>query len=419
MNKKALTFCVALFLAAGAQAQPGKSLVNLEKEIIQAKSTATATALIESMAETTPQTDADVAALGRLMDKYPTYGQKAASRIVGPNLASAVMKECARQVAKVMAVRGKRKNLVTDEDRQDYISGYMNSAALIGVLVKLKDKNSIPMLRGYVQDEDFSAIASVALGRLGDTESMERMLRNVGTGAPIDLSGYGDKGLVRVVEELDKPELDLKRKDALINQIKGSASPERKRMLKDLALKHKDPRVRDRSALALLNSIMANPEPGDQAFVSQWIARTKNEETGDWAAISIRVAHGNGARPLSPPMEALLVDLLQTSTRESVRGEAALDMGMFNVKGAAPYLKECLLHDKESSVRTECRHAYWKIMGNVPAEFHPADFSRQENYYKRPDVADSFSKKNAVNPEDQYPLSLKRAFDEYKKASGK
>jgi len=385
MTKFIIAFTI-LLTASSAYAQSRRSLKDIDKELKQTKSTATAMALIESIAETIPQNDEDVSTLGQLMDKYPISAMKAATKINNSKLTKAVMKECDRQAAKIKAVRAKGKSAIDENDRQDYLSGYMNSAALIGALGNLKDKSAIPMLRGYLQNEDLSKLASVALGRLGDTESMETMLKGMGTGAPIDLSGYGNKGLVRVVQELDEPGVDAKRKDALINEIKGSASPERKRILKDLALKHKDPRVRDRSALALLNSIMVNQEPGDQAFISDWVGRTKNDETGYWAVTSIRVSHDNGRKPLETGLPALLIDVLRTSTYEPTRQEAANTLGMFKVKEAAPYLEECAVKDGDSAVRGKCQFAYWTITNTIPPKFHPKDIEELEAYYRYPKI---------------------------------
>ena len=76
MNKLIIAFTV-IFMSTGAYAQKHKSLKEIDKELQQTKSTTTALALIESIGETTPETDEDVAALGQLMDKYPTQGQKA------------------------------------------------------------------------------------------------------------------------------------------------------------------------------------------------------------------------------------------------------------------------------------------------------------------------------------------------------
>lgn len=413
--KKIFMFTVCVLMANGLYAQSKKSLVDINKELKQAKSTATAQVLIESIADTTPQTDEDVATLGQLMDKYPTQGQKALAGIKDPKLANAVMTECDRQAAKVKAVRAKGESNLTATDRQDYLNGYLNSAATIDTLSKLNNKDAIPLLRGYLQDEDLSRFASIALGRLGDTESLDGMISNIGHGKAVDLSGYGDKGLVRVVQELDDTGADTKRKDALIDQIKGSASPERKRMLKDLALNHKDPRVRDRSGLALLNSIMVHPESGDNAFISEWVGKTKNDETGYWAVTSIRVAHGNGSQSLDKTTTALLVDVMRTSTYSPTRDEAAQSLGMFKAQEALPYLEECIAKGKDSSVRGTCRGAYFKISGKVPAIFTPDDVVRIGKKVDNPKFTKSMSGLRKNDPVRLYREALQKAFEEYQR----
>lgn len=361
-------------------------LAKLDRELKQTKSTTTAMALIENIADTVPQTEADVVLLGQLMDKYPVQGQKAITNIKDPKLAKAVMKECEKQAAKIKAVRTKGASNLTATDRQDYLNSYMNSAALIGALGNLKDKSAIPLLRGYLQDEDLSRVASVTLGRLGDTESLENMLGDIEKRKDIDLSGYGDKGLVRVVEELNKPGLEPKRKFALINQIKGSSSPERKRMLTDLALNHKDIGVRDRSAQALLNSIIVNPDSSDKAFISEWVNRTKNDETGYWAITSIRVSHGNGDKPLDATLIKLLVDILKNSTYSPTRSEAAYSLGIFKIKEAVPYLEDALM-DKDGAVRGGALGALRKVLGGdyKPKHIHPDDAKvRKRIIYVKP-----------------------------------
>jgi len=413
---KCIIALTVILSASSAFAQSRRSLQDIDKELKQTKSTATAMALIESIAETIPQTDEDVAILGQLMDKYPTQGQKALTKIKDPKLAGAVMKECDRQAVKLKTARSKGESNLTVKDRQDYLNGYMNSAAAIDTLSKLNNKDAIPLLRGYLHDEDLSRFASIALGRLGDTESLDSILGNMGHGKPVDLSGYGDKGLVRVVEELDKPGTDPKRKEALVAQIKGSASPERKRLLKDLALNHKDPRVRDRAGLSLLNSIMVNPEPGDNAFISEWVGRTKNDETGYWAVTSIRVAHGNGAKPLDKSTIALLVDVMRTSSHFSTRSAAAESLGMFKVHEALPYLEECITKDKESIVRGDCMQAYFEISAKVPALFHPADIGDIEKSLNDPEVAKTMSGLRKNDPGRLFHEAMGKAYEEYRRS---
>lgn len=415
--KNLIITMIAVFMASTAHAQNKKTLVDIDKELKQAKSTATAIALIESIAETTPQTEADIAALGQLMDKYPSQGQRALGKIKDPKLAKAVMKECDRQALKIKTVRAKGETSLTITDRQDYLNSYLNSAATIDVLSKLNNKTAIPLLRSYLADEDLSRFASIALGRLGDTDSLDGMISNIGHSKDVDLSGYGDKGLMRVIEELDKSIADVKRKDALISQIKGSASPERKRVLKALALKHKDPQVRDRAGLALLNSILVNSEPGDNAFIAEWVGRTKNDETGYWAVTSIRVSHANGVKPLDKGTIALLVDVMRTSSYSPTRSEATQSLGMFKAQEALPYLEECIAQDKDSDIRGRCRKAYWEISSMVPAVFHPDDVAYIEKHLDSPKAAKIMAGLRNNDPVKLYREALQKAFMAYKSNS--
>jgi len=75
MNRLIIAFTI-LLTASSAYAQSRRSLKDIDQELKQTKSTATAMVLIESIAETVPQTDEDVAILGRLMDKYPPRGRR-------------------------------------------------------------------------------------------------------------------------------------------------------------------------------------------------------------------------------------------------------------------------------------------------------------------------------------------------------
>jgi len=126
MNKIAVAIAF-LFIATGAYAQERKSIKDIDKELKQIKSTATAMELIRAIGETEPQTDEDVRIMGELMDKYPVEGQKAAMLIKDPKLTGAVMKECAREVARIRKVRAsahtikhrwKRCLMVWAEERQ-------------------------------------------------------------------------------------------------------------------------------------------------------------------------------------------------------------------------------------------------------------------------------------------------------------
>ena len=410
MNKYVIVFII-LLLAARAQA---RGIKDISAELKQTKSTATAQALIESIAETTPQTDEDVAALGQLMDKYPTQGQKALAGIKDPKLAKAVMSECDRQATKMKAIRAKGKDTLDTTTRQEYLNAYMNSAAAIGALTNMKNKDAVPLLRGYLQDEDLSRLASEALGRLGDTESMENMLGNIEQRKNIDLSAYGDKGMVRIVEEINKPGIEPKRKYALIAQIKGSKSPERKRLLKDLALNHPDGGVRDQAGQALLNSIVVNPETADNPYIADWATKTKNTDSGYWAVSAISISHDYGDKPLEDDLAKVLIDVLKTSTEWVNRQEAARALGIFRVKDSLPVLVECSQKDSNSSTRGACQFSYWKITGEIlPTMFNPKDIKEFNEHFSSPGYINY--RATARDSEDKkYMETLESAFNKYK-----
>ncbi|OIO02770.1 MAG: hypothetical protein COX65_10335 [Elusimicrobia bacterium CG_4_10_14_0_2_um_filter_56_8] len=413
--KKIFIFAAYLFISGGLSAQEKKSLVDIEKELKQAKSTATVQALVESIAEATPQTEEDVATLGQLMSKYPTQSQQAMAKMSNPKLAKAVLAQFSGQAAKIKAVRAKNQNSVTKEDREQYLNSYMNSVAAINALGNMKNKEAIPVLRGYLDDADLAQAVSVALGRLGDAESLDNMLGDIEKRKNIDLSGYGDKGLVRIMEEIDKPGLKKERKYALMHQITGSRSPERKRLLKQLALGHKDRAVRDRAGQALLNSMLVNSEAGDAAFASQLLRKTKNEDSGYWAIHMFAGACVSEKKNPDASEVALLLDVLTTSSNYLVRQSAAESIGRFKLEEALPYLKDCIQNDKDSSTRGKCQSAYWEITGVIPPIFTEEEAKYFENYSNQKAVIDLYDKLGANHPETRYFRAKVRALQEYRR----
>lgn len=415
--RKIFMFAGCLLLCSGLHAQNKRSIVDIDRELTQATSTATIVSLLENLAETPPQTTEEVSVLGRLLDKYPAQGQRSLAKITNPKLAKAIMSSCDRQARNLKNIREKGEDNLTDSDRQIYLNSYMSSVVAIDTVSRLKNKDVVPYLKNYLADENLSRPASMALGRLGDSESLNKMLDGIGRGNPVDLSAYGDKGLSRVIEELGKPGVDSKRKDALLNQIKGNGSPERKRILKDLALNHKDVRIRDRAGLALLNSIMVNPEPGDTTFISEWIDKTKNDEMGYWAVSSIRVANANGAKALDKNMSALLVNVFRTSTYPPTRSEAVQSLGIFKIKESLPYLNDCVVRDVDSHLRGNCLEASWKISGEILPNFHPDDVKELEADMNNPRGEKIFSALRKDDPVRLFHDALKKAFNEYRRGS--
>lgn len=410
--KKLIFAIIAMLLCGSVNAQTTKTLSELDKAFKQAKSSDTIMALMGDLERAVPATEADMTILGDFLDKYPEPARKAALKIKDQRLTKAVIKECERQVAALKGLR--TKSSPSDEERIRHVNSHMNSAALIGTLANLKDKAAIPLLRSYLQDKDLSVFASTALGRMGDNEAFEEMIGDIEKRDNIDLSGYGDKGLTRIIKELNKPGIKSERKFALIRQIKGSKGSERKRLLKDLALNHPDEGVRSRSSQALLNSMLVNPDPADDPYILEWIKKSKNADSGYWAVSSISISHNYGEKPLSPELAGALIDVLKTSTFEPSRLDAARALGIFKVRESLPELVECTQKDTKSSVRGACSFSYWKMTGEIQSVmFHPDDIEKFTKKFSGPD----YIQYQSTGPETEgkrFMSALEKAFGEYK-----
>lgn len=346
-------------------------------------------ALIASIAETTPQTDEDVSTLGQLMDKHPTQGQKALAGIRDPKLAKAVMKECDRQVAKFRADKDKDWKTLPEAQRWEKYNALLNSHAMIVTLGTLKNKEAIPLLKQYITPEydgTLSYAASQALGRIGDESALDEMVRDIGKTKEIDLSAFGDKAFVKIIKELDEPNINGKRKFALINQIKGSRSPERKKALKELALKHKDEDIRSRSGQALINAMLVNPEDGDSDFLYAWVPKAINDLDAGWSLTALRIHFPDKNRSLEKRFIPVLLDIIKKSQYGSSRSNAAEILGACKIKESVPYLEEALM-DKDSGTRSSALIALENIIGKgyQPKHIHPDDVNvHEEIIYVKP-----------------------------------
>ncbi len=387
MTKLIIALAVIL-TASSATAQSRRSLKDIDKELKQTKSTATAMVLIESIANTTPQTDEDVAVLGQLMDKYPTQGQKALAQIKDPKRANAIMKECDRQVAKFKADKDKDWKTLPEAQRMERYHALVNAHTMIVTLGALKSKEASQFLKQYITPEydgTLSYAASQALGLIGDESALDEMVRDIGKTKEIDLSAFGDKAFVKIIKEIDEPNISEKRKFALINQIKGSRSPERKKALKELALHHKDEDVRNRSGQALINAMLVNPEDGDSDFLYEWTPRAINELDAGWSLTALRIHFPDKNKSLEKRFIPVLLDILKKAQYGSSRSGAADILGACKIKESVPYLEEALM-DKDSGVRGSAIMALVNILGKNYQLKHtyPGDSKKQLHRIKVP-----------------------------------
>jgi HEAT repeat protein len=412
MNKLIIVFSVIL-MASSAQAQSRRSLKDIDRELKQTKSTATALALIESIAETVPQTDEDVAVLGQLMDKYPTQGQKALTKIKDPQRAKAVMKECDRQVAKFKTDKDKDWKSLPEVQRQEKLNALLNTYAMIVTLGNLKNKEALPFLKQYITPEYDGTVsyeASKAIGTIApnDPDVFRELWGRQGI-KNINYNAYGKSVLKEVAQKMQDPNASQDEKHRALVKSKVSLlsgkDPEEKILLKDIVLNHPDEDLRKEAGIAMLHSLANSNIPEDTDFVLKWTQNPKDPASG-WAMYYIRDNFNLKFLPA-------LLKYLKESEYGSTRANVAEILGRNKIKESLPYLAECAVKDRESNVRGACRGAYYDISGKMPSDFNPEDIKEFESDSLR--KTEYYSKRK---PEDQgrkYYEAYKKSVEEYRR----
>jgi len=414
MKTIAIAF-VFIFSAVGVHAQGHKSLKEIDKELKQTKSTATAIALIESIADTPPQTDEEVAVLGQLMDKYPTQGQKALAGIKDPKLAKAVQTECARQIDKYIADKGKDWSKLPQAERAAKLGAYFASQAMIAKLGSLKNKDSLPFLKHYIAPEYDGVLsyeASKAIGQIapGDPVVFKELWEKQGVKS-ISYGAYGKSVLKEVAQKMQDPNVPKAEKDhirgkAKVGMLEGS-TPEEKKLLKDIVLHHPDEWLRLDAGQAMTKALMFHPSPGDVEFVLEWTKNVKDPSSGQ-VMTYMRDHFDNRYIPV-------VLNYLKGGD-DYARSKAVELAGQHQIKEALPYIKECITKDKDSSVRGNCQATYWKMTGEYPAEFTPEDAKDMEKYLTHPHTLKIVSMMTDDDPDKKMYLAQKEALVKYKAA---
>jgi len=414
MNKLIITLAVIL-MASSAQAQSRRSLNDIDKELKQTKSTATAMALIESIADTTPQTDEDVSTLGRLMDKYPTQGQKAFAGIKDPKLAKAVMTECGRQVAKFKADKDKDWKALPEAQRHERFNALLNTHAMIATLGNMKNKEALPLLKQYISPEydgTLSYDASQAIGRIApDDPTVFKELWDKPGVKNISYSAYGKSVLKEVAEKMQDPNVSQEEKHRMLAKSRVSLlsgkDPDEKKLLKDIVLNHPNKEFRYESAIAMVHAVLNKPESTDKEFLLNWVKNEKSDAVV-WAPDMIDKAWDKDFLPV-------LLGLLQNSLYSTARSASAGILGRRQIKESLPYLETCIEKDKDSTVRGTCRGSYYRITGKIPIIFHPDDVKAFEAQHAAPYSIKFYSSLKENDPDKIYFNAIINALNEYRK----
>jgi len=412
MNKLITAFIIIL-MSSSAQAQSHKSLKDIDRELKQTKSTATAMMLIESIAETIPQTAEDIATLGQLMDKYPTQGQKAFASIKDPKLAKAVMKECDRQVGKFKTDKDKDWKTQPETQRQEKFNALLNTHVMIATLGNLKNKEALPFLKQYITPEydgTLSHSASQAIGMIAPNDPVIfKELWDKQDIKYINYNAYGKSVLKEVAEKTQDPNIPEAEKKKILDKGNiwglGGRTAEEKALIKDVLLNHPNRDLRAEAGTAMVHAVINNPEESDKDFVIQWAKKEKSLAIWDAPSIMDKV--------WDKRFVPVLLDMLKNQADWMPRKDVAELLGRRQVKESLPYLEKCILKDKESTVRGSCRYSYYQITGKVFTVFASEDVASLEDYYKDPLVIKTFSRIKQDDPSTKFDFDLRRAFEEY------
>jgi hypothetical protein len=159
--------------------------------------------------------------------------------------------------------------------------------------------------------------------------------------------------------------------------------------------------------------MIVNPEEGDSDVLYAWMPRAIIELDAGWSLTAARVYFPDKNRPLEKRFVPVLLEILKKAPYSSSRSEAAKILGSCKIRESLPALEECVVNDKESTVRGACRHAYWEISRKIPSEFHPQDLNSLRERFSRPRTIQFYNKVKDDDPGKMYYLELKRIVNQY------
>lgn len=374
---------------------------------------------VEQLKMTEPKNEEDMKVLGEFLDIYPEHGRKVAMNIKDPKLTKSVIKECKRQIERIKLKESKDWDKLPKQEKEKRFDSLLNAYTLFAVLGNLKNKEAIPFLKQYITpeyDNTLSYHASQAIGKISpDDPAIFKELWDKGNEVQnISYYKYGKSVLREVAEKLQNPKIPKEEKNKILAKARisglGGRDPEEKALLKDILLHHPDEYLRAEASIAMVHAMQNRKDPDDLDFLMEW-TKDVNEESTSFALYCIRDRWDRRFIPV-------LIKFLKESNSTTRRSRAAEILGQNKISESLPYLEECILKDKDSTVRGSCQYAYWQITDRIPLKFHPDDVRELEEYYSRSYVIESFKKKKMDNPNDRFSIELKKALEQWKKQQG-
>jgi len=301
--------------------------------------------LIKSFEKYKPRTEQEINLLSQEMEgSMAPLAQQTIRKTTDTALVPVLIQTLRDKSAGRSPLSGEKFATLNPDEQTKYLRSTMNSEVLIETLGELRDPRIIPALKPFLDDKALSYQASTALSKTGDPAILDELLQRLDNQREINLSGFGHTGLSRVVREIDNPATSKEKRSRLIGQIKGSKDPETKILLKDLALTHQDPDVRNQAGLAYVNAIlMGNNDAADQEFIIQW-GNSPNRTVDDELAKTWMFNAMD--KTWTPRYVPIVIKMLTNGQDWLTKCKAAKLLGRKKVTMAVPYLESVLKDDK-------------------------------------------------------------------------
>jgi len=287
-------------------------------------------------------------------------------------------------------------NIKNDQPGFDSYYKMKLQVSSVYALGNIGDKKAAPCLTNLLDDKSYlSCSASVTLGKLGATEAMDEMIKNMEKTqycSSVGIFSFGEKGLKLILDKLHDPNLTEDQRGELESHIAAIDDPEAVPLLKEL-LKSDDPTLR----LWAGNALRHNSGPND---VDDFIKGLTNNEIDEDNRHWIIYALGRIGDPKAIPV---IEKLFSETTKGSNDWIASLE-ALAKLKGDdfRPVLMK-YINDDNASVRRQAvtglrycnKDAVIGILFSILEPDNP-DSKYDDGKWKAEDVLKSFDSIDVV-----------------------
>lgn len=332
------------------------------------------------LTERTPGSEGDLTALFGALDddKTAQYAQMALANVTDGKLGKALHAELKRRIGRLRHIPDEELYKLPQAEQDAAMREAMGAAAVVQALANAGYKPAVEDLRTLLAyDREFqgylSLSASSALGQLGDKASLETLMKKASEGGQVTLSGFGRRGIRKVIDELNRYWEEIKKNPRvaddreleirnLADQLSGLAvrnAPDIKAALQSL-LNHPVRRVRDHASSALMY-MMA---PTDKSITREML-RHETESVRMHGITSLSFA-----KTWDKSFLPILIDIMQHDPDPVVRRTVVEEWGALIAAGvrrkeleaAVPYVEKAL-SDNSTSMRWTAHRTLRVITG--------------------------------------------------------